>query len=66
MALAYLLTVAISLGVLAAALFGPHRAPAAQTTPPASASALPSAAEADVRVILAAAAQLAAALTPAA
>ncbi|MBQ1122260.1 hypothetical protein [Streptomyces sp. B15] len=66
MALAYLLCVAISLGILAAAL-RPCRAPAPQPAPPAAApAALPSAAEADVRIILAAAAQLAARLTRAA
>ncbi|MEU3193115.1 hypothetical protein ABZ686_21320 [Streptomyces sp. NPDC006992] len=65
MALAYLLAVAISLGTLAAAL-RPRRAPAPQTAPTAASAALPSAAEADLRVILAAAAQLAARLTPAA
>ncbi|WSK58389.1 hypothetical protein OG460_31350 [Streptomyces albidoflavus] len=64
-ALAYLATVAIGLVVLAAAL---RRRPApARPTPPVSGpAAAPLATEAEIRLILAAAAQLAARLTPAA
>lgn len=64
-ALAYLATVVVALVVLVVAV-GRHRAPA--TPPPAlpAAAGLPPGAEADIRLILATAAQLAARLTPAA
>ncbi|MBB4717858.1 hypothetical protein [Streptomyces luteogriseus] len=67
MALAYLLSIAVSLVVLAVAL---RRRPAPAPTPPQAPApalaALPTTAEGDVRVILAAAAQLAARLSTAA
>ncbi|KOG25960.1 hypothetical protein ADK35_08015 [Streptomyces viridochromogenes] len=67
-ALAYLATVAVSLVVLAVAL---RRRPGQGATPPPEAPApiaaeLPPTAEAEIRLILAAATQLAARLTPAA
>ncbi|MEU6688484.1 hypothetical protein [Streptomyces sp. NPDC046832] len=67
MALAYLLSIAVSFVVLAVAL---RRRPAPAPTPPQAPApalaALPTTAEGDVRVILAAAAQLAARLSTAA
>ncbi|WP_432109627.1 hypothetical protein [Streptomyces sp. AA1529] len=65
--IAYLLSVAVALVALATALR--RRPTAALPTPPTptpAPAALPDEAQADIRVILAAAAQLAARLTPAA
>ncbi|MFF5646795.1 hypothetical protein [[Kitasatospora] papulosa] len=66
-ALAYLLSVLVAVVALALAL-RPRPVPAPPTNPPAFSAAadLPSGAEADVRLILVAAAQLAARLAPAA
>jgi hypothetical protein len=65
MVLAYLLSVAAGLMVLAVALRH-HPAPAPVSPPSTPAPALPTGADAEIRVILAAATQLAARLTPAA
>nr|WSS73748.1 hypothetical protein OG491_36425 [Streptomyces sp. NBC_01175] len=66
-ALAYLLSVLVAVAALAVAL-RPRPVPAPPTNPPAlsAAAGLPPGADADVRLILVAAAQLAARLAPAA
>lgn len=66
MALAYLACVAGSVLVLAVVLLRRHPAPTLPPAPVPAPAALPVGAEAEVRVILAAAAQLAARLAPAA
>jgi hypothetical protein len=65
-ALAYLLSVAASIVVLAVVLLRSHPAPTPPPAPVTATAALSPAAEADVRLILAAVTQLAARLTPAA
>lgn len=67
-ALAYLATVAVSIVALAVVLFRSHPAPTSPTNPPAfsPAAGFPPGADAEVRTILAAAAQLAARLDTAA
>ncbi|MFD3622579.1 hypothetical protein ACFWWT_47120 [Streptomyces sp. NPDC058676] len=67
-ALVYLATVAGSILVLAVVLLRSHPAPGSTPPPkaPAPVAALPATGEAEIRLILAAATQLAARLTPAA